>query len=110
MVKEDIIQEPSKEKSSLNEWQELNLRVERLKILLEKYPDRDDFEDLESQVKDIAKRLDTLTENGKDMQTELDLLDKERKDTSDSKKRLIEQSVLLVVGGIISAILSHYFL
>lgn len=88
----------------------LTLRVDKLKEAIDNSPKKENLEELIEKVNDVYKRVESLSEKVEDIEDDLEVLDRERRDTSTTRKRIIEQVVMLLIGTLIPIILSKIFM
>lgn len=89
----------------------------------------DDVLDLEEDLQELTKRVDkheddikvltllkssvdSLTDRFDDIEEDIELLDKARRDSSESKRNIRDNAIILLIGGIITTLftfLGHFF-
>lgn len=81
---------------------------EHLYALKDDVPNKNEFDELRKTVTSATEDLRDVKDEIEDMKEDIDLLDKAKRDSSERWRSLMTQIGMLLVGGIITALLSHF--
>lgn len=88
----------------------LSYRVEHLKFVLESYPDHKDFDKLTEKVNDALATVKELSDRVEDVEGDIKVYANAKGETASFWKRIAEQVLLLIVGGLLTALIGHFFM
>lgn len=81
---------------------------EHLYALKDDVPNKNEFDELRNTVTSATEDLREVKDEIEDMKEDIDLLDKAKRDSSERLRSLMTQIGMLLVGGIITALLSQF--
>lgn len=88
----------------------LNYRVEHLQFVLNSYPDHKDFDKLTEQVNDALVTVRELADRVEDVEADIKVYADAKGEALGFWKRVAEQVLMLIVGGLLTALIGHFFI
>lgn len=98
---------PSEEAITL---EALSYRVEHLQFVLNSYPNHKDFDKLTEQVNEALITVRELADRVEDVEGDIKVYADAKGETLGFWKRIAEQVLMLIVGGLLTALIGHFFI